>query len=89
MGRRAILQIGTEKTGTTTLQHFLAANRGPLARRGFLYPVLLRRAQPHRPRRLRPRPGEARRPPRPLRRATPRPTSPRCAPACAPRPKPS
>ena len=31
MSRRAILQIGTEKTGSTTLQHFLAANRAGLA----------------------------------------------------------
>ena len=38
MGRSAILLIGTEKTGTTTLQHFLAANRPVLAERGFLYP---------------------------------------------------
>ena len=38
MSRRAILQIGTEKTGTTTLQHFLAANRDRAARRGFVYP---------------------------------------------------
>lgn len=38
MTRRAILQIGTEKTGTTTLQHFLAANRRRLAERGYLYP---------------------------------------------------
>jgi tetratricopeptide (TPR) repeat protein len=38
MSRRAILLIGTEKTGTTTLQHFLAANRERLAERGFRYP---------------------------------------------------
>lgn len=38
MTRRAILQIGTEKTGTTTLQHFLARNRPALAERGFVYP---------------------------------------------------
>ncbi len=38
MSRRAILQIGTEKTGTTTLQHFLATNRAQLARAGYLYP---------------------------------------------------
>lgn len=36
--RRAILQIGTEKTGTTTLQAFLARNRDLLAARGVLYP---------------------------------------------------
>jgi tetratricopeptide (TPR) repeat protein len=38
MARRAILQIGTEKTGTTTLQHFLATNRAALKANGFLYP---------------------------------------------------
>ncbi len=38
MCRRAIVQIGTEKTGTTTLQHFLAANRTRLAQNGFIYP---------------------------------------------------
>lgn len=38
MTRKAILQIGTEKTGTTSLQSFLAANRAQLAERGFLYP---------------------------------------------------
>ena len=35
MGRSAILLIGTEKTGTTTLQHFLAANRAALAGAAF------------------------------------------------------
>ena len=38
MSRRAILQIGTEKTGTTTLQAFLAGNRDRLAARGVRYP---------------------------------------------------
>ncbi len=38
MSRRAIVQIGTEKTGTTTLQHFLASNRAALRRNGFQYP---------------------------------------------------
>ncbi len=38
MVRRAILQIGTEKTGTTTLQNFLATNRPALAHRGYTYP---------------------------------------------------
>lgn len=38
MTRRAILQIGTEKTGTTSLQSFLAANRAKLRDRGFIYP---------------------------------------------------
>ena len=39
MGRRAILQIGTEKTGSTTLQSFLATNRGRLRANGYLYPA--------------------------------------------------
>jgi tetratricopeptide (TPR) repeat protein len=38
MTRRAIVQIGTEKTGTTSLQMFLSANRDRLAERGFVYP---------------------------------------------------
>ncbi len=38
MTRRAILQIGTEKTGTTTLQVFLKANRDRLRAQGFVYP---------------------------------------------------
>lgn len=38
MVRRAILQIGTEKTGSTSLQSFLATNRERLAERGFIYP---------------------------------------------------
>jgi hypothetical protein len=32
------LHIGTEKTGTTSLQKFMAANREPLERRGVYYP---------------------------------------------------
>lgn len=38
MPGRAILQIGTEKTGTTSLQLFLSRNRETLRRRGFVYP---------------------------------------------------
>ena len=38
MTRRCILQIGIEKTGTTTLQTFLARNGDRLARRGIRYP---------------------------------------------------
>lgn len=38
MTRKAIVQIGTEKTGSTTLQSFFANNRAQLAERGFLYP---------------------------------------------------
>jgi tetratricopeptide (TPR) repeat protein len=38
MTRHAILQIGTEKTGTTTLQTFLSRNRDLLAERGIRYP---------------------------------------------------
>lgn len=39
MTRRAILQIGTEKTGSTTLQHFLAVNRAALLANGYQYPL--------------------------------------------------
>lgn len=38
MARRAILQIGTEKTGSTTLQNFLATNRAKLLANGYRYP---------------------------------------------------
>jgi len=38
MTRRAIVLIGTEKTGTTTLQNFLVRNRRLLIERGFVYP---------------------------------------------------
>jgi tetratricopeptide (TPR) repeat protein len=38
--RRAILHIGTEKTGTTTLQFSLSAAADTLAASGFHYPVL-------------------------------------------------
>ena len=38
MTRRCILQIGTEKTGTTSLQSFLATNRERLQARGIRYP---------------------------------------------------
>ncbi|MGD0864594.1 MAG: hypothetical protein ABSA49_03450 [Rhizomicrobium sp.] len=34
-----ILHIGTAKTGTTSLQEFLAANRDSLRRKGILYPL--------------------------------------------------
>jgi hypothetical protein len=36
--RTAILHIGTEKTGTTTIQAFLAANRDKLTEIGFAFP---------------------------------------------------
>ena len=38
MKRRAILHIGTEKTGSSTLQAFLAHNRAALRKNGFCYP---------------------------------------------------
>ena len=38
MSKRAIVQIGTEKTGSTTIQHFLATNRASLRANGFQYP---------------------------------------------------
>ena len=36
--RTLTLHIGTEKTGTTTLQHWLASNRAALRAQGILYP---------------------------------------------------
>lgn len=37
--RRAIIHIGTPKTGSTTIQEFLAINRESLLEGGFAYPV--------------------------------------------------
>lgn len=37
--RTAILHIGIEKTGTTSIQRFLALNRGWLHERGFAFPL--------------------------------------------------
>ncbi|MHA7898281.1 MAG: hypothetical protein ACX94B_00350 [Henriciella sp.] len=39
--KKCILHIGSEKTGTTAIQHYLRSNRPELARRGFLYPVAM------------------------------------------------
>ena len=39
--KRLVLHIGTEKTGTTSIQHFLHANREGLARDGWLLPLSL------------------------------------------------
>ena len=39
--RRCILHIGTEKTGTTSLQMFLGTNRNALLQRGFFVPASL------------------------------------------------
>lgn len=36
-GRRVMLHIGTEKTGSTAIQSFLASNREALAQQGYLY----------------------------------------------------
>ncbi len=44
---RAILHIGIEKTGTQTLQSFLAANRAALAARGFRHAGFGRRGNNH------------------------------------------
>lgn len=41
MGRTAVLHIGLEKTGTTTIQYFLRANRARLATRGDVVPETL------------------------------------------------
>ena len=38
---RCVIHAGAPKTGTTTLQHFLAANRRELLARGALYPACL------------------------------------------------
>ena len=35
--RRCIIHIGTEKTGTSSIQHFLSMNRAALAEQGVLY----------------------------------------------------
>src|SRR5690554_170990 len=35
---RIVLHIGTEKTGTSTIQHFLSNNRATLAAEGIVYP---------------------------------------------------
>jgi hypothetical protein len=37
--RKLILHIGTEKTGTSTLQKYLSENRLGLLQQGFLYPI--------------------------------------------------
>ena len=39
--KRLVLHIGTEKTGTTSIQHFLHANREALASDGWLLPLSL------------------------------------------------
>ena len=44
---RAILHIGTHKTGSTFLQDSLAANRAALARHGVIYPEIGRTAGHH------------------------------------------
>jgi hypothetical protein len=43
---KAFLHIGTEKTGTTTIQHFFARNRSNLLEDGFLYPCSPGEANP-------------------------------------------
>lgn len=37
------LHIGTSKTGTTAIQHFLRTNKPELVRKGYCYPVFLKR----------------------------------------------
>src|SRR5687768_8498632 len=46
--RTAILHIGTEKTGTTTIQEFLTLNRAALAALGWAYPTCCGRNGCHR-----------------------------------------
>ena len=44
MRRRAILHVGTEKTGTTAIQNRLRAHAPQLARQGVLFPEVLAQA---------------------------------------------
>ena len=37
---KCIVHIGTEKTGTTTIQHFLNSNKKTLSHLGYLYPII-------------------------------------------------
>lgn len=39
MSRTLYLHIGSHKTGTTSIQHFLVSRRDELAKRGYAYPV--------------------------------------------------
>src|SRR4029078_10108004 len=43
--KSCIVHIGTEKTGTTTLQHYLAKNRDALLKQGFFFPESLGRSE--------------------------------------------
>jgi len=47
MARRALLHIGTFKTGSTTIQSFLHENADALLRQGFYYPHSLGRPNQH------------------------------------------
>ncbi|MFZ5617501.1 MAG: hypothetical protein ACOZAA_09310 [Pseudomonadota bacterium] len=47
IGRRAIVHIGTYKTGSTSIQAFLDANAGLLFAKGFYYPDSLGRPNHH------------------------------------------
>jgi len=47
MFSEAFLHIGTEKTGSTSIQRFLAKNRNELRRRGLFYPVSLGQTNHH------------------------------------------
>lgn len=44
---RVILHIGTEKTGTTSIQHFMQANRRQLREKGIIYPHIGSRDDAH------------------------------------------
>jgi hypothetical protein len=44
---RVVLHIGTEKTGTTSIQHFLTHNRQNLLQHNIVYPVLGQRKDAH------------------------------------------
>lgn len=44
---RVVLHIGTEKTGTTSIQHFMSLNRQALLANGVLYPHIGQRKDAH------------------------------------------
>lgn len=44
---KVVLHIGTEKTGTTSIQHFMSQNRQALLAKGIVYPNLGSRKDAH------------------------------------------